>query len=312
MLLLERKKNMKFSWIYDLPTSLQVKSFLKTKGISRSLLAKIKFHGGKIEVNETEVTVRYLLKSNDSVRITIPDEAPHETTVPIDIPIEIVYEDQHYLVVNKPYGVASVPSQVHPEGTMANRVKGYYVRQGYANQVIHIVTRLDRDTTGLMLFAKHGYAHALMDVQLRAKELKKKYTALIMGQLSKGEHGFIDAPIARTTDSIITRRAHESGKEALTEYWVKESFPQATLVDIQLHTGRTHQIRVHFTHIGHPLMGDDLYGGEKNEWIVRQALHCRKLNFVHPFTNEKISLNLEHPEDIVQWLHHHKQQEVNS
>jgi len=302
---------MKFSWIYDLPTSLQVKSFLKTKGISRNLLAKIKFHGGKIEVNEIEVTVRYLLKKNDSVQITIPNEAPHETTVPIDIPIDIVYEDQHYLVVNKPYGVASIPSQVHPESTMANRVKGYYVRQGYVDQVIHIVTRLDRDTTGLMLFAKHSYAHALMDVQLRSKEIQKKYTALIKGQLDEGEHGFIDAPIARTVDSIITRRAHSSGKEALTEYWVKKSFPQATLVDIQLHTGRTHQIRVHFTHIGHPLMGDDLYGGEKNNWIVRQALHCNELNFIHPFTNEKISLKLDHPEDIAQWLHQHKQQEVN-
>lgn len=303
---------MKFSWIYDLPTSLQVKSFLKTKGISRSLLAKIKFHGGKIEVNKTEVTVRYLLKNEDNVQITIPNEAPHETTIPVDIPIDIVYEDDHYLVVNKPYGVASVPSQVHPEGTMANRVKGYYVRQGYANQVIHIVTRLDRDTTGLMLFAKHGYAHALMDVQLRAKEVQKKYIALIMGQFEKSEHGFIDAPIARTTDSIITRRAHSSGKEALTEYWVKESFTEATLVDIELHTGRTHQIRVHFAHIGHPLMGDDLYGGIKNSWVTRQALHCRELNFIHPFTNEKISLKLDNPEDMAQWLHQHNQQEVNS
>lgn len=92
----------------------------------------------------------------------------------------------------------------------------------------------------------------------------------------------------------------------------QKSFPQATLVDIQLHTGRTHQIRVHFTHIGHPLIGDDLYGGEKNTWITRQALHCRELTFSHPFTNEQIKLELDYPEDITQWLHQHEQQEVNS
>ncbi|WP_034550764.1 RluA family pseudouridine synthase [Carnobacterium funditum] len=295
---------MKFNWIYESSEKQQVKTFLRTKGISRGLLAKIKFQGGKIEVNHREENAVYYLEDKDQVDITIPDEKGYDTTMPIDIPIDIIYEDAHFLIVNKPYGVASIPSKVHPKGTMANRVKGYYVRENYIDQVIHIVTRLDRDTTGLMLFAKHGYAHALLDKELKLKQLHKKYVALVTGKITDELHGKIEAPIGRPEDSIIRRIVHPKGKTALTEYWVKERYNQATLVDVQLHTGRTHQIRVHFAHIGFPLMGDDLYGGEKNEWIKRQALHCRELDFIHPFTHKKIVLEADYPEDISEWLKH--------
>ena len=297
---------MKFSWTYQSSEKQQVKTFLGTKGISRSLLAKVKFQGGKITVNNQIENVLYYLQKSDVVEITIPDEKGHDTTIPIDIPIDIVYEDANFLVVNKPFGVASIPSKVHPAGTMANRVKGYYVKQGYKNQVIHIVTRLDRDTTGLMLFAKHGYAHALLDKELRKKQLHKKYIALLTGKLKENQHGIIEAPIARPKDSIIKRIVHPDGKMALTEYWVREEFEEATLVDIQLHTGRTHQIRVHFTYIGNPLMGDDLYGGEWNQWVKRQALHCRELDFIDPFTQEKIILEADYPDDIAEWLEHQR------
>jgi 23S rRNA pseudouridine1911/1915/1917 synthase len=293
---------MKFNWVYESSEKQQVKTFLRTKGISRGLLAKIKFQGGKIEVNQREENAVYYLKDMDTVEITIPDEKGYETTVPIDIPIDIIYEDAHYLVVNKPYGVASIPSKIHPKNTMANRVKGYYVRENYIDQVIHIVTRLDRDTTGLMLFAKHGYAHAMLDKELKLKQLHKKYIALVTGNLNDNLHGMIDAPIGMPEDSIVRRIVHPKGKSALTEYWVKERYANTTLVSIQLHTGRTHQIRVHFSHIGYPLLGDDLYGGEKNEWIKRQALHCCELNFIHPFTQEKVILKSNYPEDISEWL----------
>lgn len=293
---------MKFNWIYESSEKQQVKTFLRTKGISRGLLAKIKFQGGKIEVNYREENAVHYLKDKDRVDITIPDEKGHETTVPIDIPIDIVYEDEHILVVNKPFGVASIPSRDHPKGTMANRVKGYYVRENYIDQVIHIVTRLDRDTTGLMLFAKHGYAHALLDKELQSKKLHKKYVCLVNGKIAAKTHGTIEAPIGRPEDSIIRRIVHPKGKTALTEYWVKESYDNATLVDVQLHTGRTHQIRVHFAHIGYPLMGDDLYGGEKNQWVKRQALHCCELDFIHPFTQKKITIKSKYPEDISEWL----------
>lgn len=299
---------MKFSWIYESSEKQQVKTFLRTKGISRGLLAKIKFQGGKIEVNQQIENAVHYLKDKDCVEITIPDEIGHDTTVPVDIPIDIVYEDEHILVVNKPYGVASIPSKVHPNGTMANRVKGYYVRENYIDQVIHIVTRLDRDTTGLMLFAKHGYAHALLDKELKLKQLHKKYVALVSGKMTEPLHGTIEARIGRPEDSIIRRIVHPKGKLALTEYWINKTYDHATLVDIQLHTGRTHQIRVHFSHIGYPLMGDDLYGGEHNQWVKRQALHCRELDFVHPFTQKKIILEADYPEDISNWINYQEKE----
>ncbi|MGX7420172.1 RluA family pseudouridine synthase [Carnobacterium gallinarum] len=293
---------MKFSWQYLEKESHQVKQFLRTKGVSRGLLAKIKFQGGKIEVNNQVENAIHYLTYGDQVTITTPDEEGYETTVAVDNPIEIIYEDDHYLIVNKPYGVVSIPSQLSPQQSMANRVKGYYCRQAYIDQVVHIVTRLDRDTTGLMLFAKHGYAHALMDQELREKKLVKRYLALVTGTMDGADHGKIEAPIGRPPDSIIKRIVRSDGKYALTEYWVKKRYSDATLVDIQLHTGRTHQIRVHFAHSGHPLVGDDLYGGVHNQWIQRQALHCQELQFIHPFTQEKMQIKAPYPEDIGHWI----------
>ena len=157
---------MQFQYIYEKTKGQQLKYFLKEQGISKGLLAKIKFQGGQIAVNGRIENVLYQLKAQDVVQITIPDEGEHETVLLDETPIDIVYEDAHLLVVNKPANVASIPAQYHPNGTMANRVKAYYKRQNYANQVIHVVTRLDRDTSGLMVFAKHGFAHAKLDVQI--------------------------------------------------------------------------------------------------------------------------------------------------
>lgn len=296
-----------FNWQYKETESIQVKTFLKQQGVSKGLLAQVKFHGGKIEVNKIEEKAIYYLSFNDEVQITVPDDEGTPRIEASDLPIDIVFEDEHFLIVHKPAGVASIPSNVHLKDTMANRVKGYFKRKEYPNKVIHIVTRLDRDTSGLMFFAKHRYAHALIDEELRNKQVIKKYTAIIPGHLEK-QHGCIDAPIARTSDSIITRRVHESGKSALTEYWVKEEFAENSIVDIQLHTGRTHQIRVHFSSIGFPLMGDSLYGGKEDACVQRQALHCRELTFYHPFLKEKIVLTADYPKDFQIW----KSQQVQS
>lgn len=292
---------MKFNWKYKNEEPVQVKTFLKHQGVSRGLLAQVKFQGGKIAVNEQEVNVLHRLTVNDEVSMTVPDEEGTTNIAPSSMPIDIIFEDDHFLVVNKPAGAAAIPSNVHPVDTMANRVKGYFLEQQYAHKVIHIVSRLDRDTSGVMMFAKHRFAHALVDQELRSKEVIKKYTAVVEGKLEKG-HGLIDKPIARTSDSIITRRVHESGKDALTEYWVKEEFDEHTLVDIQLHTGRTHQIRVHFNSIGHPLMGDTLYGGMENPIIQRQALHCREFSFYHPFRKEQLVLTASYPKDFASWM----------
>lgn len=289
---------MEFCYVYQKHEPQQVKFFLKEQGISRALLAKIKFQGGKIFVNDQDENVLYSLKAEDKVKVIIPDEGSHETLLADECPIDIIYEDEHLLVVNKPAGIASIPSQYHPNGTMANRVKAYYQRQAYKDQVIHVVTRLDRDTSGLMLFARHGFAHALLDKELQKKTLRKKYQAIISGHLDTlRPHGIIDFPIMRDSTSIIKRQVGASGKPAQTEYWFKKRNTAFALVDIQLHTGRTHQIRVHFSAAGYPLVGDELYGGITLP-LQRQALHCSELEFIHPFTKDKLYFNQELPQDM--------------
>ncbi|MFV0560071.1 MAG: RluA family pseudouridine synthase [Enterococcus sp.] len=290
---------MEFSWKYDKAHPQQVKFFLKEKGISKGLLAKIKFQGGMIKVNEHVENVLFSLSENDMVTIVIPPEGEHETMLLDPTPIDIVFEDEHILVVNKPVGVSSIPAQYHPNNTMANRVKNYYKSQGYEDQVIHVVTRLDRDTSGLMLFAKHGFAHAKLDTQLREKKFVKKYQALVSGETqSLQEHGEIILPIARDYSSLIKREVADTGRYANTEYWLEWEKKKSALVDIQLHTGRTHQIRVHFSAIGCPLLGDDMYGGRMDLGISRQALHCYDLQFYHPFTGEYLMFQQELPEDM--------------
>ncbi|MGO3732207.1 MAG: RluA family pseudouridine synthase [Vagococcus sp.] len=293
---------MEFSWIVT-EEPVMVKTFLKQQGVSKKLLAKVKFQGGTLLVNGRVENARYPLSLNDEVTIIVPDEGEHETLIPFESELDIVYEDEDILVVNKPSGVASIPSQYHRTDTMANRVKYYYNQQEYVNRVIHVVTRLDRDTTGLMLFAKHGFAHAMLDKQLRDGSLKKYYSALVGGQierLQKSER--IDLPIGRDMSSIIKRQVTRDGQHAVTDYELLEKRAEVACVYIRLHTGRTHQIRVHFSAIGCPLLGDDMYEGDMNQGINRQALHCTKLVLTHPFTEKNIVLTQELPLDMTQVL----------
>lgn len=299
MPLFERISFVKFEWKYDGTEILLLRTFLKKQGISKKLLAKIKFQGGKIYVNNQERNVLFSLKSHDKVTVVIPDEEGHETLLADDEPLDIVYEDDHLLVINKPAGIASIPAQYHPRGTMANRVKAYYVRQEYANQVVHVVTRLDKDTSGLMLFAKHGFAHAKLDQELRNKTLIKKYQALVSGEINTLKvHDTINLPIVRDLDSLIKRKTDEAGQIASTEYWLNKRNEQIALVNIQLHTGRTHQIRVHFSAVGCPLLGDDLYGGRMDLGMNRQALHCCALTFKHPFTGKLLAFSVPLASDM--------------
>jgi 23S rRNA pseudouridine1911/1915/1917 synthase len=180
---------------------------------------------------------------------------------------------------------------------MANFIKAYYQKQNYPNQVIHVVTRLDRDTSGLMLFAKHGFAHALLDYQLRSGKVVKKYQAWVASSERLEDSGEIIAPIGRDERSIIARMVRSDGKPAHTSYQTLRSYPRCRLVDIRLHTGRTHQIRVHFSFLGAPLLGDTLYGGT-DTLINRQALHCYFLEFWHPFLSKTITLEINLPRDM--------------
>ncbi|MBR7926635.1 RluA family pseudouridine synthase [Aerococcaceae bacterium zg-ZUI334] len=294
---------MKFEYLCQLEEPTQIKYFFHHLDLPRGFTTAVKF-GGAILLNGNPVTVRATIQKGDTLTLVAPDEKGHDTVLPSFEPIEIVYEDRDVLVVNKPADVVSIPSIKDPDSAMANRIKGYYVQQQYADQVIHIVTRLDRDTTGLMLIAKHRLAHAYFDRQIKNREIKKIYYA-ISSQAQWEPHGLIDAPIARSEASLITRQVHESGKQALTEYWLHQSLCDSALLKLQLHTGRTHQIRVHLTYQGGPLVGDDLYGGPLTPILSRQALHCGELQFLHPFTRQWIELNSPLPQDMQQWVDEH-------
>ncbi|MBC1965641.1 RluA family pseudouridine synthase [Listeria welshimeri] len=275
---------------------LLLRTFLRSKHISKQLLTAVKFStDGKIEVNRTEQNVLYQVQTGDNVRLTFPTEQQNERLLAEYTKLEVIFEDDFLLIINKPAGMASIPSQYHPSGSVANFVKGHYEAQGLTS-AIHIVTRLDRDTSGLMLIAKNRFAHARLSTFLQQGLLKRRYQALTSGILQE-EAGSIEAPIGRKEVSIMERFVTPEGKYAKTNYEVLKRYRGFDHVAIQLETGRTHQIRVHFSYIGHPLIGDDMYGGDTS-MLQRQALHSCHLHLVHPVTEEYMAFDLALPDDL--------------
>ncbi|MBF2703009.1 RluA family pseudouridine synthase [Listeria welshimeri] len=275
---------------------LLLRTFLRSKHISKQLLTAVKFSAdGKIEVNRTEQNVLYQVQTGDNVRLTFPTEQQNERLLAEYTKLEVIFEDDFLLIINKPAGMASIPSQYHPSGSVANFVKGHYEAQGLTS-AIHIVTRLDRDTSGLMLIAKNRFAHARLSTFLQQGLLKRRYQALTSGILQE-EAGSIEAPIGRKEVSIMERFVTPEGKYAKTNYEVLKRYRGFDHVAIQLETGRTHQIRVHFSYIGHPLIGDDMYGGDTS-MLQRQALHSCHLHLVHPVTEEYMAFDLSLPDDL--------------
>lgn len=292
-------QNMKFEWQYQGDIGCVLRNFLRQHGLSRSQLAKVKFAGGVIMVNGHEVHTNFNLVQNDVVTIQLAPEVAVEHVIPVKGDLRVVYEDDHFLVVDKPAFVASLPAPQHPHNTMANFVKQYLIDQKAESQVVHVVTRLDRDTSGLMMFTKHGFAHSLIDKQLQSKELQKTYVAIASGDMRSDlpQHAWIDRPIKRSDDFYMRRVVGPGGKRSLTEFWQVAHGDDATLVKLQLLTGRTHQIRVHFKSINHPLIGDNLYG-TADQLLPRQALHCRQLQFYHPFEERVITVKSPLPDDF--------------
>lgn len=272
-----------------------IREFLKENDISKTALTDIKFAGGFIAVNDAEVNVRYLLKEGDKLKVGFPEETPSEGMKGEHLPLDILYEDDYLLVVNKPAGMSSIPSREHPTGSLANSLIEYYQRIGLESAT-HIVTRLDRDTSGIVLIAKHRHVHHLFSQQQRSHEIKRVYEAIAEGEITQ-DTGTIEQPIARKKDSIIEREVSDEGRYACTHYHVLSRKNGFTYLQLRLETGRTHQIRVHLTWLGHPLAGDELYGGSR-DLITRQALHCCRLSFYHPFLQKTLSFEQPLPEDM--------------
>lgn len=275
-----------------------IRKFLVQHKFSSSQLHNLKNKGGLIFVNHKQRHFDFRMKTGDKILIVMSSEEPSDLIAPMKGDIDVIYEDDFLLVVNKPPGIASLPAKAKTSMTMANLVKGYLIDH-QENSSIHLVTRLDRNTSGLMVFAKTSYSHSLLDQILHTEDFQKLYLALVYGHVEP-QNGLIDLPIGIDPKAFYLRAIdRQTGKESRTVYETVEQYQQASLLKLKLLTGRTHQIRVHLSAIGHPIIGDDMYSGKIDTRMARQALHCYRLNIVHPVTKKLLKLQAPLPEDMV-------------
>lgn len=252
---------------------------------SRKSLSKIKHNDG-IFLNNISVYVNAIVKTGDLLQIYTKEETS-EGIIPQAIPINIVYEDDDIVVINKPAGIVVHPTRNHYTETIANGLMYYWQEKGqrYRFRPVH---RLDKDTSGLFVIAKNQYSHHKLALQIEKRTLKRTYNAIVHGRIKHSEFT-IDAPILKDPDHSVKRlidKDNPASKNALTYCKNLVSTEDYSLGELQLATGRTHQIRIHMSYINHPLVGDDLYGGEINHILKRQALHASKLEFYHPISGK--------------------------
>lgn len=259
--------------------------------------AKYRTENG-ITVNGVQVMVNRRLAEGDELRVVLANELPGKI-VPVPGPLAVLYEDEDMLAVDKPAGVVVHPSHGHFADTLANYVAQYYINEGDPHEV-RTVGRLDKDTSGVLLFGKNRTACAHLTEQAACGLSEKTYLALASGTFP-GEEGTVEAPISREYEEKIRRVVREDGDHALTHYRVLRQMEDRALLSVRIETGRTHQIRVHMAHIGHPLVGDPIYG-TASEVIRRAALHARRLVCRQPFTGERIVLESPLPEDFLRAL----------
>ncbi|MGM9978358.1 MAG: RluA family pseudouridine synthase [Clostridium sp.] len=277
-----------------------IREFLKEELELSSRLIRRAAIEKRIFVNKEVVRMRKVLHIGDIVEVKL-ERVESQNIIPEKMDLDIVYEDDDILVLNKPPYTVVHPTRGYPTGTLANGIL-YYFNETNQNCIVRLVSRLDMDTSGLIIIAKNQYAHMALSKEMQLNHLEKRYLAVVHGHLEK-EEGTIDLPIFKpeNEESIFKRIIDERGQRSITHYKVIKKFENADLVECLLETGRTHQIRVHLSHIGHPIYGDTLYGyGEdEKELIPRQALHAYGLDFKSPRTKEQLSLRAELPEDIL-------------
>ena len=269
----------------------------KVPEISRTMIQKL-IESGDVLVNGDKKKLSYKVLSGDIITINIP-EAKEVDLKPQEIPVEVVYEDNDIIVVNKPKGMVVHPANGNPDGTLVNAIMamckdslsglGGELRPG-------IVHRIDKDTSGLLIVAKNDKAHIEMSNQIKNHEVKKIYIALVRGIVGEDE-ATIDMPIGRSTKDRKKMAVVKNGKEAVTHFKVLKRYDRYTLLEVKIDTGRTHQIRVHMAEIGHPVVGDMVYSNGKNDFGVEgQMLHAKSLDFRHPITGKQMHLEAELPE----------------
>lgn len=267
---------------------------------------------GNILVNGKNAKVSYKIQENDKISVEIPEPKQIELKAQ-NIPIEIIYEDSDIIVVNKPKGMVVHPANGNPDGTLVNAIMaickdslsgiGGEIRPG-------IVHRIDKDTSGLLIVAKNDNAHVKMSEQIKNQEVKKTYIALVRGVFKENE-ATIDMPIGRSPSDRKKMAVNKNGKNAITHIKVLKRFDKYTLLQVNIETGRTHQIRVHLSHIGYPIVGDYTYSNGKNEFdVIGQCLHAQKLEFKHPITQKDMCLEAELPQYFKDILDKLKDREI--
>ena len=254
-----------------------VKEYLELKGLSRNLRKKARIYD-VIYINGQKAKNYFELKKNDSLELIFEEEMNDEILINNALTFDILYEDEYIIVIDKPSGISSQPSRRHPLDNVISGIKQYFINKGI-NSNIHLVNRLDFSTSGLMIIAKDGVTH----FEFSKIKIIKKYLCEIEGHITPSE-GVINLPIDRYDPPSIKRYVSESGKPSITYYSVLKRLNDTDIVDVTLGTGRTHQIRVHFSYLNHPLIGDEIYGN-RNEYL---KLHCYSLKFEHPWEKNKI------------------------
>ena len=272
-------------------------------GLTRSQATRL-IESGEVAVNGRAVSKSYKLAGGEDIAVTLPEPEPVEA-VPQDIPLDVVYEDADVIVVNKPSGMVVHPAPGHPDGTLVNALLyhcagtlsgiGGALRPG-------IVHRIDRDTSGLIIAAKNDAAHQYLSAQLADHTLARTYECIVAGALRE-DRGTVDAPIARHPTDRKRMAVVAGGREAVTRWEVIARYPGYTHVRCRLETGRTHQIRVHMAYIGHPILGDTVYGAKKEvPGLTGQCLHAVGLRFLHPRTHEVVELSCPLPDEFTRML----------
>lgn len=280
-----------------------VKSILKNElGLSETAIRKLK-RNNMIYVNSVPEYVIRRVQPGDVIEVNLNFDEANEDVIPEYMDIDIIYEDDYIIALNKQPGVVVHPAAKHRSGTLANALM-YYLKSKGINIKIHPVNRLDRETSGVIIFAKNSHIQNLIVRQMKSNTFVKEYRAIVQGIMEQ-EEGTINLPIARKPDSIMLRHISETGQPAVTHYKVLEYLNNATFVKFILETGRTHQIRVHCHALGHPIIGDSLYTGDlyqspENRLIDRQALHSFRASFIHPITDKPLDITAPLPQDMQQ------------
>lgn len=293
---------------YRIPNSYEghkISEFLRNQGISTKSIIRLKGDVENVLLNDEPGFINRILKKDDRLTLCVKELESSKKIPPVDLPLSIIYEDEDILIVNKPANMPIHPSMNNYENTLGNAVAYYYMKKGEPF-LYRCINRLDRDTTGLTILAKHYLSCGILYDEMESREIKRTYYAIVENRTVFDapyahrllQTGTIDLPLGRKPDSAIERMVDiKNGDKAITHYRVLATNDGLSLLELQLNTGRTHQIRVHMQAIGHPLIGDFLYN-PKDTHMKRQALHAGKLSFRHPITKEILSFTAPVPQDM--------------